>query len=465
MAAPDESPGIPAKKARPDRLPIGTLVAYAVPVAGVSFLSMLLTILYMKFATDVLLLAPAVVGLIFFLSRIWDAISDPLVGYLSDKTRGPLGRRRSWMLASSVPLVLFSAMLWGPPASLQGAALFVWVTIGIFGFYTVYTVFGVPHMALGAEFTTDVQERNRVFGARQISWGVGIVAAAGLGVSLMENPADARRMGFLVGLGGGLAAGVTILLAVAFLPRERADYMGRGGKSPLRSVRDVWQNPHARLLLFVFLIQQFGAGGVSVLFPYVTQYILKRPEFLSEVMLIFVGLAMLSIPVWVWLGNFYERRNLWIFAMCMSCVGYVAVLFVREGAYLPMVILAVCSGLSNGCGSTLGQAIKADVIDFDEYQTGERKEGSYFAAWAFTEKLAQGSMIGIVGIALGWSGFVPNVEQTVFVKGVMLFLMGGLPCLVFAIGIIAFSRFKLNRAENARIRREIDARTAAARAE
>ena len=70
-----------------------------------------------------------------------------------------------------------------------------------------------------------------------------------------------------------------------------------------------------------------------------------------------------------------------------------------------------------------------------------------------------------MGIALGWSGFVPNVEQTVFVKGVMLFLMGGLPCLAFAIGIIAFSRFKLNRAENARIRREIDARTAAARAE
>ena len=440
---------------------MGVLVAYVAPAAGVSFLSMMMSILYMKFATDALLIAPVAMALIFALSRVWDGISDPIVGYLSDNTRSRLGRRRSWMLASSVPVLVFSIMLWGPPRALEGTALLVWVGVAVLGFYTAYTVFGVPHMALGAELTHDTQERNRVFGARQLSWTLGTLLAATLGVAILANPDDARTSAFRMGLIGGLASSLVILYAVARMPRERAEYMGRGAKSPVKAVRDVWQNPHARLLLFVFMIETFGAGGVATLFPYVTQYVLERPEFLAVITGTFGVLQIASIPLWVWLARYYERRNLWLFAMCMAFVGYVCVVFIREGTYFPFMCLAVLTGLNGACGATLGQAIKADVIDYDEYLTGERKEGSYFAAWAFVSKCAGASMVVFVGFGLQWSGYVPNVEQTALTKGVMLFLMGGLPAIAYAIGAIAFSRFKLNQAEHARIRRELDLRARA----
>jgi Na+/melibiose symporter-like transporter len=96
------------------------------------------------------------------------------------------------------------------------------------------------------------------------------------------------------------------------------------------------------------------------------------------------------------------------------------------------------------------------VIDWDEYMTGERKEGTYFAAWSFTSKLAAGVMLGIVGLALDWAGFVENQEQTIRVEATMLALMGAMPVVGFGVGILAFRRFSLDRQEHARIRGAIE---------
>ena len=98
------------------------------------------------------------------------------------------------------------------------------------------------------------------------------------------------------------------------------------------------------------------------------------------------------------------------------------------------------------------------MIDWDEHRTGERKEGSYFAAWAFVAKLASGLMLGAVGVGLDWAGFVPGAEQTDGVKRTMVFLMGGMPLVGFVIGMLVFSRFRLTRNEHARLMREIRSR-------
>ena len=124
---------------------------------------------------------------------------------------------------------------------------------------------------------------------------------------------------------------------------------------------------------------------------------------------------------------------------------------------------ACCSSSSSSSpsalGNTLGQAIKADVVDYDEYLTGERKEGSYFAVWAFVMKFAGSIMIGIAGLALSWAGYVENVAQTEFVRNTMLWLNGGIPAICFLIGLIAFGRFRLDSAEHARIRRVVAERS------
>lgn len=435
-----------------------TLVLYGLPGMGVNFLFSLILILYMKFATDSLGVAAGVIGAIFFASRVWDGISDPLIGSLSDRTTLRLGRRKTWMLASALPLALTALAMWSPPRSLEGGALVAWVGAAVLLFYTAYTLFDVPQMALGAELTEDPIERVRVFGARQLLRTVGLVLAGVFGASVLEQTEGARDAAFwLVGL-AGVGTIVAIVLAVVALPTERPDFRARGGTGILASLRDVWANRHARVLLVVFGFDQLGIGGIGVLAPYAIEYVVQQPGLLSQMLAFYMGPSLLSIPIWIRLAARFPMRGLWACAMALSGVGFGGLFFLHEGSVGLMFASAVVAGFGGGCGATVGQALKANVIDVDEYRTGERKEGAYFAAWNFVGKLAVGVMVGLAGLTLQLVGFVPNVEQTEPTKFAIRFLMGGLPFLCFGAGIWYFRSFTLGESEHAAVLAELRSR-------
>lgn len=432
------------------------LLGYGVAAIPAQFMYVLILIMYMKYAVDSLGASAAAVGIIFMAAKLWDAVSDPAVGHLSDRTVHRLGRRRLWMYASAPLLGAFGFMLWAPPSGLEGIALSCWIAVAVVGFYTAYTCFEVPHMALGAEVTLDRQERNRVFGTRQITRTLGMFAAGTGGVYLVQQGVpDATMMAGVV----GLASLVFILGGIALVPPESPEFVGRGGDNPFRAIRDVAANPHARLLLFVFFIESIGSGGIGVLTPFVIQYVMKMPEIVSPMLGLYMASALIAVPVWVRLGRSFEKRHLWLFAMVQGGIGYSLIFWVGEGSWLLMAVSSLLAGTAGACGNTLGQALKAEIIDVDEYRTGERKEGAYFAGWSFVSKFAAGIMIGVVGVSLDLAGYVDNApEQTETVKRTMIFLMGGIPMVGYGIGSLAFTRFRLSEAEHARIRAELDAR-------
>ena len=185
------------------------------------------------------------------------------------------------------------------------------------------------------------------------------------------------------------------------------------------------------------------------------------PKMLPYVLGAYSVFALVSIPVWIRLGNRFEKQTVWRAAMVLAGVGFGALLFVDEGTVALMIGGFGLAGIGHGCGPVLGQALKADIIDYDELTTGERKEGAYFAAWNFVHKLAIGMMVGLAGVSLDWAGFVPNAEQSETTKTVMLVLIGAVPCVCYAIGLAVFARFDLTRADHAAIRRQIDERAAA----
>jgi Na+/melibiose symporter-like transporter len=147
--------------------------------------------------------------------------------------------------------------------------------------------------------------------------------------------------------------------------------------------------------------------------------------------------------------------------MGMGGLGFGLLLGLGENGWPLMVVSSLVAGTAQACGNSIGQALKADVIDLDELRTGERKEGAYFAAWSFVNKLGNAILASSAGFALGLAGYEPNAEQTPIVKYTMIFLLGGMPLIGYAIGSLAFARFPLSEAEHARIRRELDARAAA----
>ena len=135
---------------QPARLTVRTLAGYGLCAAPVVYAYVLVLIMYMKYAAVELGVSTAVIGTIFLAAKGWDAITDPMVGVLSDRTRSKRGRRRPWLLASAPLLAITSIMLWAPPDALEGAALHAWIAFSAVAFYTAYTIFDVPHMSLGA---------------------------------------------------------------------------------------------------------------------------------------------------------------------------------------------------------------------------------------------------------------------------------------------------------------------------
>lgn len=435
---------------------LATLVGYSVSQIPTSFSFLLVLVMYLKYATEVIGASPAAVGLVFLIAKLCNAVGDPLIGNLSDRTESRLGRRRPWLLVGGPLAAVFGYMAWVPPSALSGSALIVWIAVSIVGFYTAYSIFEVPHMALGAEISLDATGRNRIFAWRQVMKVVASLLAGLLGSKLITQGQETTQTLALV---VSLATVVIVLVGVSQLPPERHEFRGRGGEKPLRALADVLSNPHARLFLTVIFIDSIGTGGIAVLTPFVIDHVVGREDLLPALLGVNFLSTLLSVPLWLWLSREFEKRRLILWSMIASAFGFGSILFVGEGDWPLVAFSGLASGIAVGCSNTLGYTLKSEIIDCDEYKTGERKEGVYFAGWAFAQKLAAGLMIFLVGQALEWSGFDRNAEhQSQLVRTTMVMLMGGAPLVCYLVGAVAFSRFALSESEHARIRRELDGR-------
>jgi GPH family glycoside/pentoside/hexuronide:cation symporter len=438
------------------RISLATVLGFCAPTFGVGFMFFLVGLYLTPFATDVLLISPAAMGAIFMVSRLWDAVSDPIAGFLSDRTQSRLGRRRPWIAASIIPICLVYIMMWSPPEAVRGGALVAWMALGVIGFYTAMTVFIVPHTALGAELTDSYHDRTRIFGFRHVIWTIGAIVAVG-GMQLIINATDPREIARELSFGVSAITALLLILAVAML-RERPEFQGRGGDNPLHAFRDIWRNRHARLLLIVFLIENLGSATVLVLTFYVAKYIIMRPDLTGPFIFAYMGTSIVFVGIWLPLSRRFGKKQLWVCAMLMTACAFGGMFFIKEGSIYLISGLAMLAGTAAGCGAMVGPSIQADVIDYDEYMTGQRKEGAYFAAWNFVFKSATGIMIMATLGVLEIVGFEPNVEQTEDVKFWIVALYSIAPLVCYVIGAILLSAFSLDETEHTRIRRILDER-------
>ena len=348
-------------------------------------------------------------------------------------------------------------MIWVPPVDLSTWQLRLWVAVGLFGFFTGFTAYIVPHMSLGAELSEDHHDRSRVFGARQIFFVLGMMIAFGTMGYVTNSPDQRAATAFVVW--PSLAVFAAILLVPPLFLRERAAYQRRAPAHPFRALLDPLRNPHARIVLFVQFVDSLGSGVLGVMAPYFARYVVKRPDLIAVLPAFFVVAGILSVPVWVMLSRRFGKKRTWLVSMLMTGCAFGSQFFVGENDVVLASFILVAAGLSFGAGGVLGPSILADVIDWDELQTGERKEGAYSAAWGFSFKAGAAIIVVVAGAVLQAAGFEPNVDQNQAAHLAIRLLNSALPFSAFMIGAVVFSRFSFDHAQ---VRAELDRRAGGA---
>ncbi len=443
--------------AQPERaLPIGggrvalpTLLAYAPAALALGAPLFFVQFFLLKFSTDVLLLAPGVMGAIFALAKFWDAALDPIVGTWSDRLRSRKGRRRPFMLAG-IPLLAASFwMLWSPPAPLSAAWTSVWLGVALFGFFAGFSTYAIPHFALGAELTDDHHDRSRVYGVRSAAFMLGLLPAFAA-TQLVNNAPDPRATAGLLAITGSLA--VAVILLAPLRVRERDEFRRHAAASSFRAIADVLRNPHARRILAVQFIDSLGLSVLGVLAPYFAQYVLGRTDLIASLPAVYTGCLLLSIPVWVTASRRFGKRPTWTLAMIGVALSFGATIAVGRNDVALIVGLLAAAGFFAGCGNPIGASMLADVIDADELATGQRKEGAYTAAFLFSFQVGGGIMILLVGLGLELAGFRPNQDQTEAAAWTMRALFAGTPLVAMLTGAFLLRRYALDQREHARIK-------------
>jgi Na+/melibiose symporter-like transporter len=427
------------------RLSPATLAAYGAPSFAFGFLLFFVQFYFLKFATDVLLLAPAVVSVLFGVAKLWDAISCPLVGSWSDRFRSRWGRRRPFLLGSLPLLGGGFAMIWLAPTGLATAALIAWIAVALFAFFTAYDLYTLPHLALGAELSRDSHERARLFAVRQMSFTVGILLAFG-GIQVAMNADDQRLVAGEVAVSAAIVA-AAVLLVTPLALRETASVGVRGGRGLLPAFRDVLSTGPARRLLAVELIESAGVGAVGTIAPYIAEYLLRRPDMVGVLPAAYVLSGVAAIPLWVRAARRFGSRRTWMLAMVMAAAAFGAIGWVGADDLVLLLALLAAAGAAMGCGTVLGKALLADVIDLDERRTGERKEGAYSAAATVALKVGAALSIAASGPIMTVTGFVPNAVQSADSLLGLRILFAGLPCAGFLIGAWLFRGFSLEKDE------------------
>lgn len=435
---------------RETRLPLSIVGTYGLPQLGTGAMFGMLLMYFMKFSTDVLLIAPGAIGVILGVSRVWDALSDPIAGYLSDRTRSRLGRRRPWILCAAVPIGVAFFCLWSPPAFLDRGALTVWMVVWIFTFFTVYTVYVVPHKALGAELGAGYHDRTRVFATSAFCGFLGAFFAIA-GVYALERSEAPRATAVWLASAAAVVTSSAMIFAALRL-REQPGHQGRGSDRGLRAFFDVWRNPHARPLLGVHFLGDLGGASFVGLLPYVSDYILHTPGYTAYYQLaLLIGLVC-GVPAWVPLSRRFSKRGVWLVAIGVQAPLCLMYFLLREGEAMTLMAGMFVIGFINGCAPAVAASLQSDVIDVDEYHTGERKEGVYFASWNLLQKTAFGVNLALVGLVLQWSGFQPNVEQGEATVRAISFAFAGLPFLATLGMLYLLSRFRLDERMHSEIR-------------
>ncbi len=445
---------------RSEFLPRITKVLYGAGDFGFSLTDTTLGVLFAIFLTDVVGLTPGLAAIAVFVGRSWDWINDPLIGYLSDRTRTRWGRRRPFLLFGFLPFALaFAAMWWKPPFE-SPLALTAYYALAYFLFDTFASLVYMPYFALTPELTLDYDERTSLTSYRMAFSIIGGLVAFTVPLMLIgtmrpENAARAAWTGLLFGLAAGLP-----LLLTFFGTRERSENQQQKQPGLKESLRAALKNRPFIFSVGLFLFTWTAIEFIQGILLYFLKYRMKL-EADSDLVAgtVFIA-ALLTLPFWNWASHRLDKRKAYIAGMLFLSAVIVTMILVSPDWGMPVVMsMAALAGIGVGAVHVLPWAMIPDAIEWDELATGQRHEGMFYSLVTLLRKVASSIAIPMMLLGLEWSGYVSNaVEQTPSAVLAIRLLMGPIPSVFLLAGIIFAALYPLSRERHAEVRRELAAR-------
>jgi len=442
-------------------VPILQKTAYAAPAFALAVVGIPVYVYIPKFYTDVVGIPIGILGLLILGVRLFDAVTDPVIGVVSDKTRSPSGRRRPFMALGSLALAGAIFLLFNPPNGTAGFET-AWFGIWIFCLFLFWTVVTVPYESLGPEITFNYHERTVLFGMRDGALMAGTLVAASSPfivskiLGLPDDPQGERAKFFWISVVYcPLVIGLCWWCVVSI--RERHGPAGSRRGKWRDGLRQVLQNRPFMILLVAYTVAAFGSNLPATLILYYVQYVLRSPYADLFLVLYFVT-GILFLPAWIRLAKGIGKKYTWIASMVINTGAFFGVFFLGPGDAWIYGILVFLSGIGFGATLAIPSAMQADVIDYDELLTGMRREGHYIGLWSIAKKLAAALGVGISLSLLGVSGYSPNVEQSERVVFYLRFLYALVPSACNMVALAIALAYPINRTRHEAIRAAIQER-------
>ncbi len=412
------------------------------------------------YLTDVVGVSPAIAALAIFVGSTWDYINDPIVGYISDRTRSRWGRRRPFLLFAALPLAAaFALMWWRPPISSQ-IMLGLYFAL-IYALYdTVATFAYMPYFALTPELTSDYDERTELTTTRMFFSILGSLVAFTLPLLIVNgfNPAHAGRVLLMGGI-FGLVAAVPVLL-VFFGTREREEFMNMEQTGIWQSVKAAWKNRPFIFGLVIFLFTWVTITIIQLILLYYIKYVVHRETQSDLIMATIFVVAMFALPLWQWISGRLNKRLAYIAGIVFLIAVLLCLASLGPTTGMPLLLgLCVLAGIGVASAHVLPWSMIPDAIEYGQWQTGERHEGMFYSLITLAQKIATSIALPLALLVLNYSGYLPNssAEPASAVTGIRI-IAGPIPAVLLGLGILFAAIYPLERENYSEIAHKLEER-------
>lgn len=437
------------------RLGLLRLIAYSLPALPLAVITLPVYIFLPAFYAEFRGVDLAVIGLILVAARVFDALSDPLIGVLSDRMPPRLGRRKPFLLVGTPVTMLAVYMLFAPPVDAGASHFLVWSLL----LTLAWTLVIIPYNAWGAELSGNYEVRTRVTATREVFIVLGTLmatAAPALGAAFGVD-----KEGALEGLALAVVLVLPLAIAIALLTVAEPAVFTVARVRAREGWRALSRNAPFRRLITAYLFNGVANGLPASLFVLFVSDRIGRPDLVGPLLFAYFLAGVISVPFWWWLAKRWGKHRTWVFAMIWAAVAFVPTPFlVHEGDVALFLAICIMSGFGVGADLSLPASIQADVVDVDTLESGEQRTGLYFALWGVATKLALALAAGVAFPALDAAGFVADrdTENTPLALFVLSLLYAGLPVVLKLVAAALMWRFPLDEGQQRLVRIAIERR-------